>query len=161
LNIRISAEREILDPRSEIAKVQPHRRDFPDPLDVRLECPLGRLSVSGVISEREYKAGCQWRAIYHSWLCSIGAPNPFPSALGLGGGGSSQEPLSSVFDDEREEAIARAFKLGASVLKDCGHRVFHAVNAIAVYEEPEELGDFEYTSRAAKIGLAALADLFG
>ena len=39
----------------------------------------------------------------------------------------------------------------------CGKRVFHAVNSIAVYEEPESLGDQEFTIAAAKIGLTALA----
>ena len=39
----------------------------------------------------------------------------------------------------------------------CGKRVFHAVNSIAVYEEPESLGDQQFTYTAAKIGLTALA----
>jgi hypothetical protein len=35
-----------------------------------------------------------------------------------------------------------------------------AVNSVCVFEDPEELGDFEFTAAAAKIGLADLARLF-
>lgn len=161
MNIRISAFREIEDPRSYTARLQPHRRNLADPLDPRAECPLGRMSLRGQITLAEYEAGCRWRSIYHNWLQSIGAPNPFPAAIDWGGSHSEgQAPLSSVsdeLDDERAEAIAKAFKSGESTLKKLGVRVFHAVNAVAVYEEPEELGDFEFTAKAAKKGLAALA----
>lgn len=165
MNIRISAVRIVEDPRQEIAKKQPHRRNLPDPLDPRAECPLGRMRLRGVISESEYEAGCRWRNIYHSWLCSIGAPNPFPAAIDWGGSfNEGQAPLSSMsdeLDDERSEAIARAFKIGEQALKRQGIRVFHAVNAVAVYEEPEGLGDFEFTAKAAKKGLAVLSEIFG
>ena len=170
MNIRISALREISDPRTQDARDQPHRRHAVDPLDDRLECTLGRMRIKGLITEAEYNIGCRWRTIYHNWLCSIGAPNPFPSAIW---GNLAQEPLSdndtlapgarssSLLGDERDELFARSFKLWADVLKKLGPRVFHAVNAVAVYEEPEELGDFKYTAYAAKKGLAALAERFG
>lgn len=165
MNIRISAVREIEDPRTETAEAQPHRRDVRDSLDPKAECPLGRMRLKGLISEAEYEAGCRWRNLYHSWLCSIGAPNPFPAAIDWGGAFSEgQAPLSSMsdeLDDERCEAIARAFKVGEQALKKLGPRVFHAVNAIVVYEEPEELGAFEFTAYAAKKGLAALSRTFG
>lgn len=161
MNIRISATREMQDARVFVASDQPHRRDAIDPLDPRHESPLGRLRLGGRITEREYHAGCQWRNIYFNWLHSIGAPNPNPAAIDYGAVSSEQAPLGAVDDDERDEAIAKAFKGGEAVLKLLGPRVFHAVSAIAVYEEPEELGDFQFTARAAKIGLAALAEHFG
>lgn len=165
MSIRISAAREIEDPRIATAQDHPHRRNLADPLDPKAECPLGRMRLRGLITEAEYEAGCRWRNIYHSWLCSIGAPNPFPAAIDLDASfHEGQAPLSSTnddLDDERSEAIAKMFKVGESILKRLGTRVFHAVNAIAVYEEPEELGDFEFTAAAAKKGLAALAERFG
>jgi hypothetical protein len=161
LNIRISATREMPDARKFVASDQPHRRNSNDPLDPRNECPLGRLRLRNKITEAEYAAGCRWRTIYHNWLNSIGAPNPFPASVGIGTGGHTQELLdSSGIDDEAAEMIAKAFKTGERELKKLGPRVFHAVNAIVVYEEPDELGDFEFTAMAAKKGLAALAQVF-
>lgn len=160
LTIRISAVREIDDPRETLAKSQPHRRSSPLPLDERNECPLGRLFLRGRINKAEYEAGCRWREIYHQWLSSIGAPNPFPAAVDWGAPRSVQDPLKSNFDDEKSEAIAKVFRVGEKALKKLGTRVFHSVNAIAVYEQPEELGEFEYTAKAAQIGLAALAQIF-
>lgn len=162
MNIRISATRELPDARVFVAFDQPHRRGKIDPLDPRHESPLGRLRLSGRITEREYNAGCQWRNIYFSWLHSIGAPNPNPAAIDYGAVVDKQEPMGAVADnDERDEAIAKAFKGGEAVLKRLGPRAFHAVGAIAVYEETEELGDFQFTARAAQKGLAALAEHFG
>lgn len=163
MNIRISATREMADARVFVAVDQPHRRDAVDPLDPRLECPLGRLRLSHRISESEYRAGCRWRNIYSNWLHSIGAPNPNPSAIDYGADvHDGQEFMGSgVDDDERDEAIAQAFRAGEQVLKRLGPRAFHAVSAIAVYEETEELGDFQFTARAAQRGFAALAEHFG
>jgi hypothetical protein len=159
--IAVSALRaEPTDSRLAAALDNPKRRPFADPLDHRLECLLGRLRVSGKITEAEYNAGVRWREIYLNWLASIGAPSPFPAAMTLAGA-NCQTPLGSKnFDDERCEAIAKAMRAGEKVLKGLGNRVFHSVNAVVVYEEPEELGDFESTAYAAKKGLAALADLF-
>ena len=160
MNIRISSVREIKDSRSSVVDKNPIRRGRPDPLDPRLECPLGRLRLDGKISDSEYYAGCRWRRIYLDWLSSIGAPNPFPRAIDYDSYTEAQESLGSNLDDEDAELIAKAFRAGETVLKRLGPRVFHSVNAIAVYEEPEELGDFEFTAAAAKKGLAALAEVF-
>jgi hypothetical protein len=46
------------------------------------------------------------------------------------------------------------------ILMGEGRRVFHAVIAVATDEDPEELGDFNYTLDAAKVGFAALARAF-
>lgn len=122
------------------------------------ECPLGRLFVGNKITQAEYQAGIRWRTAYLAYLESIGAPHPFPTAIDLDGAlitGAAPE----MSDDECELA-AKLHRQGIKILKACGTRVLHAVNAVAVYEEPEELGDFEYTAKAAKIGLAALAASF-
>lgn len=127
--------------RVQIASQQPNRRDFPDPIDHRLECPLGRLRVSKQISEEEYQAGIRWRNIYSAYLHSIQTED--------------EEPEEGHYLRARE-----TYERGLFILECEGKRVLHAVNAIVVYEEPEELGDFEFTSAAAKIGLAVLARSF-
>lgn len=123
--------------RIERASINPNRRGFPDPLDARLECPLGRLRVGGVITEVEYQAGVKWRTVFSGYLNSIQSPD-------------------EVSDDESSAAM-RDFERALKLLEGQGKRVFHALNAVCVYEEPEELGDFEFTSGAAKIGLGVLA----
>lgn len=123
--------------RIERASVNPNRRGFHDPLDARLECSLGRLRVRGIITEIEYQAGVKWRTVYANYLNSI------------------QEPDEKT-DDECDIAI-KAFERGLRILQGEGKRIFHALNAICVFEEPEELGDFEFTSCAAKKGLFILA----
>lgn len=109
------------------------------------ECPLGRLATSGTITREEYQAGVKWRTIYLGYLHSIGAPQPY---------GSSHQIDMDVDDCEH---FAKSHKRGCELLNALGKRVFHAVNAVAVFEESEELGDFEFTAEAAKKGLAALA----
>lgn len=112
------------------------------------ECPLGRLAASGKISKAEYQAGVKWRTVYLGYLQSIGAPQPY--------GASDRIDLS----DEDCEHFAKSHKRGCEILNALGKRVFHAVNAIAVFEEPESLGDLEFTAAAAQRGLAALAQHF-
>ena len=123
--------------RIDFALRQPNRRDAKDPLDARLECPLGRMRVNGLIEENEYQAGVKWRTVYANYINSI------------------QEPDEKT-DDECEIAI-KAFERGLKLLLGEGKRVFHALNAVCVFEEPEELGDFEFTSHAARVGLNILA----
>ncbi len=59
--------------------------------------------------------------------------------------------------DEDCENADLSYKRGVKLLMDQGRRVFHSVSSIATYEEPEELGDFKYTLKAAKVGFNALA----
>lgn len=108
---------------------------------------LGRLAHEGKISRVEYEAGTRWRSVYLDYLKSIGAPEPF---------GNSDESLND-FPDAWCEELKRKYLEGVRVLETQGKRVLHAVNAVAVFDEPEELGDFEFTVKAAKIGLDALA----
>ena len=123
--------------RVERASQNPNRRDHWDPLDHKLECPLGRLRAKCIISEAEYEAGVRWRTIFNTYMRTIQEPDEYK-------------------DDACWDA-QDAFRRGLKILEAHGNRVYHAVNAIVVYEEPEELGDFEFTSSAAKIGLDALA----
>jgi hypothetical protein len=137
-------DREDLD-RLDHACRNPKRREFADPLDSRLECTLGRMRVRGQITEAEYQAGVTWRGVYSRWLASIEAP---------------EETTDFV-----AEAVQAKYRRGLEILEAFDgsgkykkrKRVVHAVNSVCVFEDPEELGDFEFTAAAAKIGLADLA----
>lgn len=118
----------------------PNRKDAIDPLDPRLECTIGRTRTKGQISEAEYNAGVKWRTTHSAYMHSIMSPD-------------------DLSDDDCEKA-RKAYERGMKILEANGKRVLHAVNAIAVFDEPEELGDFEYTLTAARIGLSALATSF-
>jgi hypothetical protein len=130
-------------------------REYFSPQDFNTS-PLGRLAHAGRITRAEYEAGVRWRDVYLGYLKSIGAPEPY------GNSGGSLD----AYSDELCEELKRKYLAGVKILESCGvprgkytksKRVLHAVNAVAVFEESEELGDFEFTAAAAKIGLAALA----
>jgi hypothetical protein len=156
LSIAISGSRDIPDRRSGAALQNPIRKWWHDqggdPLNERLECPLGRLRLGGFLSETEYEAGCKWHAIYRNWLKAIEAPDDL--------------------DDEKCESYERAFKIGQTALLDAGRhvyksgrmikhrRIFDSVNALVVYEAPEELGDFYFVAESAREGLRILAKIF-
>lgn len=123
-----------------------HSREYFSPQDYK-SSPLGRMAHDGWINRAEYEAGDRWREVYIGYLRTIGAPDPY---------GCDDEALSAMPDDVCEK-YARRYRDGVKILERCGKRVLHAVNAIAVYGEPDELADFEYTAKAAKVGLAALA----
>lgn len=80
--------------------------------------------------------------------------------------------MRSISDDETPddkcEAAKAAYMRGVEILEAqdlekpyCKRkRVLHAVNAVCVYGEPDELGHQEFTLAAAKVGLADLAKHF-
>src|SRR5688572_23926776 len=94
---------------------------------------LGKLRVENRIDEAEFRAGVKWRLAYGDWIKSIQAPDEM--------------------SDEDCEAAKRVYLRGLTILESHDQskpykkrkRVLHAVNAVAVFEEPEELGEFEYT----------------
>ncbi len=131
--------------RHTLAEYQPHRRNATSPTDERLESPLGRLRIGVEISEASYQAAIKWRDIYLTYLRSIGSPSPYGLDV-------------IEFSDEDCEKAKELFMRGQKILNDMGRRVFHAVNAIAVFEEPEDLGDPAFTLQAAKRGFDALAE---
>lgn len=144
MSIAISGSRDIPDRRLDAARKNNIRewwyKHGGDPLNERLECPLGRLRLGGFLSEKEYEAGCKWRTIYRNWLEAIEAP--------------------SDLSDEKAESYEQAFRVGQSALMKAGRRVFDGVNAIVVYEEPEELGGLHENAKAARVGLNILVGIF-
>lgn len=101
---------------------------------------LEALLLDREISQRDYNAAVKWRVVHLAYLHSIQNPDEMT--------------------DEDCENAALGYRRGVKILEANGKRVFHAVSSIATYEDPEELGDFEYTLAAAKIGFAALAVSF-
>ncbi len=143
MSIAISGSRDIPDRRSGAAEQNPIRKWWSeqggDTLNERLECQLGRLRLGGFLTEPEYEAGCEWRSIYHNWLKAIEA--------------------APELTDDKAESYELAFKAGQEALMNAGRRVFDAVNAVVVYETPEELGGFYFVARDAREGLRILAKI--
>lgn len=99
--------------------------------------------ASARFTDAEYRAAEKWRNVFLKYL-------------------------QSLHDDEMSDAdceVARAeYMRGVEILEAqdltkpyCKRkRVLHAVNALCVYGEPDELGQTEFTEAAAKVGLADL-----
>jgi len=104
--------------------------------------PLGHLLDQREISQAEYNAGYRWGQTYHKYLICIGAP--------------PHDAKSYELPSDKEcRECTNDFEKYSKILIDEGKRVFHAVNAVAVYEDTE-YGDPEFRIGAAKIGLQAL-----
>jgi hypothetical protein len=130
--------------REEFAAKMPHRRGFENPLDERLESPLGRLRVKNQISEAEYQAGNRFREFYLAYLMSIGCPTPY--------GGIEIELSDAVCAAARE-----SFERAKSILAPLGRGVFHSVLALVVYQELVDHEEDFIRIDLAKRGLRALA----
>jgi hypothetical protein len=102
---------------------------------------IGRLLEKGQLTRAEFETAKIWREIYTDYLMSIGAPG--------------YEPVVPMSDLRCEQVRERVYR-GIAELKKVGRRSLHAINALVVYCDPEELGDFEFTVSAAKKGLAHL-----
>ena len=102
---------------------------------------------ASVFTQAELLAAEKWRNVYLKYLKSI---------------------EDDGMPDKECKAAATAYMRGIEILEAqdktkpyCKRkRVLHAVNALCVYGEPDELGHQEFTLAAAKIGLADLAKSF-
>jgi hypothetical protein len=109
--------------------------------------PIADPLTIGGFTEAERLAGERWRNVYLQYLKSL-----------------EDDDMS---DGDCEIAKA-AFMRGIAILEGqdlskryCKRkRVVHAVNAVCVYGEPDELGDHKMINAAAKVGLADLARYF-
>jgi hypothetical protein len=104
---------------------------------------IGRLLECRRLSQAEFEVAKVWRGVYLEYLASIGAPG--------------YETPEAISDEECEKLSKRVERAVNELKAKVGRRALHAVNSLVVYEEPEELGDFELTVEAAKVGLAHLA----
>lgn len=97
----------------------------------------------GFFTEHELLAAERWRNVYLNYMRSL-------------------EDIE--MSDAQCEAAKEKYLEGVAILevedltkRYCKRkRVFHAVNAVCVYGEPEELGDRDFILAAAKVGLADL-----
>lgn len=146
------------------AESYPHRRNFSDPLDHRLECALGRLRALNRISEAEYLAGVKWRNAYNAWINSIESPDEMSDDECEAAKVSYLRGLKILEARDPSQLVRRKWRAGAERYEAANiskrKRVVHAVNAIAVFDDPNGLGDPEFTLDAARIGLADLARWF-
>jgi hypothetical protein len=99
---------------------------------------------SGKFTAAEYRAGEKWRNVYLRYLKSLEDEDM-----------SDEECIEAKAEYMRGVAILEAQDLSKPYCKR--KRVLHAVNALCVYGEPDELGHQEFTEAAAKVGLADLA----
>lgn len=109
---------------------------------------LGRLCFERRITQAEYIAGGKWCKAYLAWIKSIEAPEEM-----------TQDECASARSDY-EKGLKILESPDATNRYQKRKRVVHAVNSIAVFEDPEELGDFEFTLKAARVGLEDLASRF-
>lgn len=113
---------------------------------------IGRLYEKGKITKAEFEAAKVWREVYRDYLASIGVPGYTKDLDGLG----HQINASDLRCEELKKRVYRGIE---EVKKNVGRRGLHALNALVVYEEPEELGDFDYTVQAAKVAMSYLAKI--
>jgi hypothetical protein len=59
---------------------------LPPQSDERAESPFGRLAYTGVISPRQYRAGCRLAAIWDDYAFMQGFPRKWPKPLDIEGG---------------------------------------------------------------------------
>lgn len=145
--------------------LQPHRRDLPEPLRLseKAGTVLGRLNLTGFISDQQHEAGQRFQVVVGEYTASIGAPRD-------GGGAGKGYPCRPGWDAELErmrcfsltgECECRrrkdAFNEACRALLDAGHRAAVAVSHVAVWDEstPSGYGD------CLKRGLTALVRHYG
>lgn len=97
----------------------------------------------GFFTEHELLAAERWRNVYLAYLRTI-----------------VEEYPDHVCEDAKSKYMRGLEILEAQDLSQryCKRkRVVHAVNAVCVYGEPDELGDANFVLSAAKVGFADLA----
>jgi hypothetical protein len=91
---------------------QPHRRGFANPIDPRLESPLGRFCAFHKLRDELCDAGHEWAEMRRSWNAAKGVPDP----VHTGGMGSGQGPSPATVDrwkrilDQIDEELYEANK---------------------------------------------------
>ena len=122
--------------------------------ETRFPSPL----PASVFTKAELLAAEKWRNVYLKYLKSI-EDGEMPD--------HECEAAKSEYDrgvrilEAKDES--RVYRTEDGKVRDDykkRKRVLHAVNALCVYGEPDELGHQEFTLAAAKVGLADLAQKF-
>ncbi len=134
--------------RADRAAEMPHRKQFTDQLDARLESTIGRFYLQGLISEAEYDAALTYGRIVLDYLRSIEAPAPY---------GADSAELEDEVCLRRKILCSQArevLKQAAQVVGVPPARIIASVDRLTVYgEAPRNKQESEYL----RIGLRALA----
>lgn len=143
--------------------IQPHRRDCAQPWDDKAGYPLGRLSLNGLITDGQFRAGNEYASVVYSYARTMGIPMGSPRS------GSMSECISAGFyawegdriEIDPKEAAKRIAKV-KDRYNDChdtlaelgrlhnrGHKILHVMREICIQEnqesklwaDPDKLGD--------------------
>lgn len=97
----------------------------------------------GFFTEHELLAAERWRNVYLTYLRTI--VEDYPDHVCESAKSKYMEGLEILESQDLSERYCKR------------KRVVHAVNAVCVYGEPDELGDANFVLSAAKVGFADLA----
>lgn len=98
---------------------------------------------AGFFTEHELLAAERWRDVYLSYLRTI--VDEYPDHVCESAKSKYMQGLEILEAQDLSERYCKR------------KRVVHAVNAVCVYGEPDELGNTEFVLSAAKVGFADLA----
>jgi hypothetical protein len=104
--------------------------------DERLEYPLGRLRVMGVVSEEEHDAGVRYGKIVRAYRMAISAPRPTAQGAAIAVVPDSLDgeavPETDMTHDEWVERAASRFQETDRALKDSGSAAYREVRVVCV-----------------------------
>lgn len=163
----VNAEAKRNDPRSVVFE-QPHRRWLADAQrrDQQAESEIGRLHLSGRISEAQYWAADRFRSIVAQFRLVMATPMQTCTALGhvvanpvdedawrRGESGTAERPES---DEEMSERVLRQHSAVLDVLRDMddGKEVSRALEDIIIYDKPCSMRSLLVTRQGARTGVA-------
>lgn len=126
----------------------PHRAGLADVLDARAESLIGRMSLSGLITPKQYESGRRYETVVRAYRVTIEAPRAAAGGIDKIGG------RAAISDDEAAKRRC-AYDDAFCALYRSGRGALMAVNR-AVFAE---LPDIDPVS--LRIGLDALAGHFG
>ncbi len=145
---------------------QPHRKGASDPKSQLLGYPLGRLRLSGEVTEAQLEAGNVWASLVRSYARMLGVPVGSPKTGSMSGCVSTgfyawEGETTEIDEDEaqrRRAALRSRYNACHDALAEVGNSlgqgtmILKACRKICVEEQPpagRELGDL-------RVGLNAL-----
>jgi hypothetical protein len=138
---------------------QPHRAELPEELrgSEKACTVLGRLNLTGVLTDHQHEAGQRFQVIVGRYRQSIGAPTSEHGGGGKGMGCVPDDCRMGLVDDCACLAAKRAFLQACRVLLDVDHKAAVAVSHVAVHDESCPTGYLPWLIK----GLDALVEHFG
>lgn len=118
---------------------------------------LGRLRLTGVLTDREMSAGLRYAEIVGRYHRIKGVPQPSVRSVAYEQGTARGRSLINDPDPETVVTISRNFDSARAVLARFGRSMISIVDSITVFEAPIVAGAYG----ALRCGLSALAAHFG